>query len=285
MGNTRQLELLLLRLVPHALRDDFMTVGVLVLEPGGESSTPVGENRADRGPRFAELRMTRDWKRVKCFAPDLDVAIFEHLEREIRERLKDIHGREELTQLLGERFGTVFDVGPVKAMVASDPMAEMRVLERDYLAPMPGVAQAGERTRRMGRMGIVGRMQDAFAEAGVLEMMKRDLDMREFTGENDPFVVDFGFRVGSAVKMFHALALNLSREPAVTMAYRYSRIQSGMRGRGEEALMTAVISEEAMRARGEVASGVAMLRATEISVRDVGEMGEIAEEVRRETRS
>lgn len=134
-------------------------------------------------------------------------------------------------------------------------------------------------------MGIVGRMQDAFAEAGVLEMMKRDLDMREFTGENDPFVVDFGFRVGSAVKMFHALALNLSREPAVTMAYRYSRIQSGMRGRGEEALMTAVISEEAMRARGEVASGVAMLRATEISVRDVGEMGEIAEEVRRETRS
>ena len=69
------------------------------------------------------------------------------------------------------------------------------------------------------------------------------------------------------------------------MAYRYSRIQSGMRGRGEEALMTAVISEEAMRARGEGASGVAMLRATEISVRDVGEMGEIAEEVRRETRS
>ena len=90
-----------------------------------------------------------------------------------------------MTQLLGERFGTVFDVGPVKAMVASDPMAEMRVLERDYLAPMPGVAQAGERTRRMGRMGIVGRMQDAFAEAGVLEMMKRE-DVSRAGAEFEP---------------------------------------------------------------------------------------------------
>ena|SRR5271166_3683559 len=263
MADKRQFELLLLRLVPHALRDDFMTVGVVVLELGGE---------------FADFRITRDWKRVECFAPDLEVEIFEHLETAVREQLKEIRGRDELVQLLETRFGSVFDVGPVKAMVAADPAAEMRVLERDYLAPM----QAVERARRMGRLGIAGRMQDAFAEAGVLEMLQRDLDMREFTGENDPFRVDFGFRVGKSLKMFHALALNMSREPAVTLAYRYSKIQSGMRGRGEEALMTAIMNEDAVRSKGEVASGVAMLRANEIVVRDVGELGEIAEEVRRE---
>lgn len=267
MTEKRHFELLLVRLVPHSLRDDFMTVGVVVLEPGGE---------------FADLRIIRDWKRVECFAPDLEIAVFGDLEAALRERLKEIRGRGELMQLLESRFGAMFDVGPAKAMVAADPAAEMRLLERDYLSPMAVSTRADERARRMGRLGIVGRMQDAFAEAGLLEILSRDLDMREFTGENDPFRVDFGFRVGRSLKMFHALALNMSREPAVTLAYRYSRIQMGMRARGEQAVMTAIISEDAIRLKGEVASGVAMLRANEVVVRDVGQMGEIAEGVRRE---
>jgi hypothetical protein len=297
MAEKRQLELLLLRLVPHALRDDFMTVGVVVLEPAGESRRLPGESGAERGaeasapewtdhagPRaqFADLRITRDWKRVECFAPDFEIELFEHLEAVVREQLTEIRGRQELVQLLEARFGNVFEVGPAKAMVAQDPVAEMRVLERDYLAPMLSAAQPLERARRMGRLGIAGRMQDAFAAAGVLGMLQRDLEMKEFTGENDPFRVDFGFRVGKALKMFHALALNVSGEPAVTLAYRYSTIHSGMRARGDEALMTAIINEDAVRAKGEVASGLAMLRANEIVVRDVGEMVEIAEEVRRE---
>ena len=270
MAEKRQFELMLVRLVPHALRDDFMTVGVVVLEREEESAS-----------RFADFRVTRDWKRIACFAPDFEMEVFEHLEAAVRERVKSIRGRDELVQLLEEQFGNVFDVGPVKAMEARDPVAEMRVLERDYLAPM----QPAERAQRLGRMGIVGRMQEAFASAGVLEMMQRDLDMQEFTGENDPFRVDFGFRMGRSLRMFHALALNLSREPAVTLAYRYGRIRDGMRGRGEEALMTAIIHEGAMRARGEIATGIAMLRANEIAVRDVEEMGEIAEEVGRELRA
>jgi chorismate mutase len=263
MAEKRQFELLLLRLVPHALRDDFMTVGVVVLESGGE---------------FADVRFTRDWKRVECFAPDLELEIFEYLERAVRGGLKDIRRREDLLQLLEERFGTVFDVGPSKAMLASDPAAEMRVLERDYLAAMQPV----ERARRLGRLGIVSRMEEAFAGAGVIELLQRDIDMKEFTGESDPFQVDFGFRVGKTLKMFHGLALNLSREPAVTLAYRYSRIRAGMRERGEEALMTAVISAEARQSKGEVAWGIALLKGNEVAVRSVGEMAEIAEEVRRE---
>ncbi len=79
--------------------------------------------------------------------------------------------------------------------------------------------------------------------------------------------------------------MNLSREPAVTLAYRYSKIQEGMRKRDEEALLTAIINEDAIRGTGEIASGIGMLRANEIEVRGVGEMAEIAEEVRRELRA
>ena len=323
MGERRQFEVLLLRLVPHALRDDFMTVGVVVVEnsrqpsetshqpsavshqenldrrqpsaishqqdilvdgddhSGGGASTPTSQGEPRGGSRFADLRVTRDWRRVECFAPEFELETLELVEATVRERLGEIESRAQLLQLLEERFGTLFDVGPVKALVAEDPAAEMRILERDYLAPM----RPAERVRRLGRMGIVSRMQDAFAEAGVLEMLQRDLDMREFTGENDPFRVDFGFRVGKSLKMFQGLALNVSREPAVTLAYRYGRIREGMRGRGEQALMTAVVSEAAARAAGETGSGIAMLRANEVEVRGLEEMGEIAESVRREMRA
>ena len=290
MAEKRQLEILLLRLVPHALRDDFMTVGLVVLEDGHQPSA------VSRQDHFVEARFTRDWKRVACFAPDFEIEVLEQLEEVVRSAVAELGSagapatsasvgngvgrREMLLRLLDGRFGPMFDVGPVKALEAEDPAAEMRVLERDYLDPM----RPAEHARRLGRMGIVGRMQDAFAEAGVLGMLQRDLDMRAFTGEHDPFRVDFGFRVGTSLKMFQGLALNLSREPAVTLAYRYGRIQSEMRGRGEEALLTAIVSEEATRARGEVGSGIAMLRASKVEVRGVEEMGEIAERVRAEVR-
>jgi len=128
-------------------------------------------------------------------------------------------------------------------------------------------------------------MEEAFRSAGILGLLQRDIDMAEFTGKNDPFGVDFGYRVGNSLKMFHALALNLSREPAVTLAYRYARIQDGMRKGGQDAMLTAVISQDAMRRREEVASGIGMLRANEIAVRDIADIAEIADEVRRELRA
>jgi hypothetical protein len=304
MAGNRQFEILLLRLVPHVLRDDFMTVGVMVVENGGQGSAvshqenpfPVrsalggsfsGEavgirnEEKPRVERFADVRFTRDWKRVECFAPDFEVGMMELVEATVRAGLREVRGRDDLLRLLEGRFGSTFDVGPVKALVAVDPVAEMKLLTRDYLDPMRPAEH--ERGRHMGRIAIVGEMRDAFAEAGVLELMQRDLEMKEFTGENDPFRVDFGFRVGKSLKMFQGLALNLSREPAVTLAYRYGRIREGMRARGEEALMTAIVSEEAMReSRREVASGVAMLRVSEVEVRGLGDMSEIAEGIRRE---
>ena len=259
MAEKRQLELMLLRIVPHPLREDSMTVGLVVVEPEGE---------------FAEVRFTRDWRRLECFAPDLDMEWFAKVEGEIREGLKSVRTREGLLQMT-EAFGSMFEVGRTKGLLAADPTKEMGVLEQIYLAPAPAM----ERARGTGRMRIVAQMESAFTEAGVIGLLQRDLPMTEFTGEFDPFTVDFGFRVGTKVKMFHGLALSLSREPAIMLAHRYERIQSGMKARGDEPLLTAVISEFAAR-REDAAPAIAMLREREITVRDVGEMAAIAEEVR-----
>jgi hypothetical protein len=268
----RQLELYLLRFLPHALRDDFVTVGVLLLESDGG---------------FAEVRFTRDWRMLQCVAPDVELEWFGMVESEIRGKLGELRRREDLMQLVSERFGTMLDVAPTKAVLTDDPAKEMEVLTGMYLVPM----KRGERVQqRTGRVAIVSTMKEAFAKAGVLELMQRDLDVVKYTGQGDPFRIDFGYRVGSAVKMFHAVSVTANVDQVLALAYRYSRVEAGMRQEQLQASLTAVVDirlvEQEMALQDEKTRfAIGMLEANSVRVRTVGEMAEIADEVRREMRA
>jgi chorismate mutase len=267
MAEKRQLELYLLRFLPHALRDDFVTVGLLLLESDGG---------------FAEVRFTRDWRMLQCVAPDVELEWFAMVESEIRGRLGSLRRRDDLMQLVNERFGTTIDVAPVKAVLTEDPAKEMEVLTSMYLAPM----ERGERVQqRTGRVAIVNTMKEAFTEAGVLELMQRDLDVVKYTGQGDPFRIDFGYRVGSAVKMFHAVSVAANVDQALALAYRYSRVEAGMRQEQLQASLTAVVDEGMALQEEKTRFAIGMLEQTSVRVRTVGEMAEIAGEVRRELRA
>ncbi len=267
MAERRQLELHLLRFLPHALRDDFVTVGLLLLESDGG---------------FAEVRFTRDWKMLQCVAPDVELEWFEMVEREIRGKLESLRRREDLMQLMNERFGTMIDVAPAKAVLTEDPAKEMEVLTSMYLVPMGGGDRAQQRT---GRVAIVSTMKEAFTNAGVLELMQRDLDVVKYTGQGDPFRIDFGYRVGSAVKMFHAVSVAANVDQALALAYRYSRVDAGMRQEQLQASLTAVVDQEMALREEKTRFAIGMLEQNSVRVRTVGEMAEIAGEVRRELRA
>ena len=267
MAEKRQLELYLLRFLPHALRDDFVTVGVLLLESDGG---------------FADVRLTRDWKMLQCVAPDVELEWFGMVESEIRRRLGSLRRRDDLMQLVSERFGTMIDVAPTKAVLTEDPAEEMEVLTAMYLVP----AERGERVQqRTGRGAIVNTMKEAFTNAGVLELMQRDLDVVQYTGLGDPFRIDFGYRVGSAVKMFHAVSVAANVDQALALAYRYSRVEAGMRQEQLQASLTAVVDEGMALLEERTRFAVGMLEQNSVRVRTVGEMAEIAGEVRRELRA
>jgi hypothetical protein len=282
MAEKRQLELYLLRFLPHVLRDDFVTVGLLLLE-------------SDAG--FAEVRFTRDWRMLQCVAPDVELEWFQMVENEIRGSLGGLRRREDLMQLMSERFGTIIDVAPPKAVLTEDPAKEMEVLTSMYLVPM----ERGERTQqRTGRVAIVSTMKEAFTDAGVLELMQRDLDVVKYTGQGDPFRIDFGYRVGSAVKMFHAVSLHPIKpktglmgapvvaanvDQALALAYRYSRVEAGMRQEQLQASLTAVVDEGMVLQEEKTRFAIEMLEHGLVRVRTVEEMGEIASEVRRELRA
>jgi chorismate mutase len=267
MGEKRQLELYLLRFLPHALRDDFVTVGLLLLESDGG---------------FAELRFTHDWRMLQCVAPDLELELFDLVESEIRGRLGSLRRREDLLQLMNERFGTMIDVAPAKAVLTEDPAKEMEVLSSMYLVPI----ERGERAQqRTGRAAIVEKMREAFANAGVLELMKRNLDVDKYTGMGDPSRIDFGYRVGNDVRMFHAVSVATNADQALALAYRYSRIEVGMRREQMQASLTAVLDREITVQEETARFAIGMLEQNSVRVRTVEEMAEIAGEVRRELRA
>jgi chorismate mutase len=267
MAEKRQLELYLLRFLPHVLRDDFVTVGVLLLESDGG---------------FAEVRVTRDWKMLQCVAPEVELEWFEMVENEIRGRLGSLRRREDLMQMMNERFGTMIDVAPAKAVLTEDPAKEMEVLTSMYLVPM----ERGERTQqRTGRVAIVSTMREAFIEAGVLELIQRDLDVVKYTGQGDPFRIDFGYRVGSAVKMFHAVSVAANVDQALALAYRYSRVDAGMRQEQLQASLTAVVDEGMALQEEKTRFAIGILEQNSVRVRAVGEVAEIAGEVRGELRA
>jgi len=282
MAEKRQLELYLLRFLPHALRDDFVTVGLLLLESDGG---------------FAEVRFTRDWRMLQCVAPDVELEWFRMVESELRSNLGSLRRREELVQLINERFGTMIDVAPAKAVLTEDPEKEMEVLTSMYLDPMA----RGERVQpRSGRLAIVKAMQEAFTYAGVLELMQKDLDVVKYTGAGDPFRIDFGYRVGSGVKMFHAVSLHPIKpkpglmgapvvaanvDQALALAYRYSRIGAGMRQEQLRASLTAVVEEGVALQDERTRFAIGMLEQNSVRVRAVGEMDLVAGEVRLELRA
>ncbi len=268
MAGKRQLELYLLRFLPHTLRDDFVTVGLLLLE-------------SDAG--FAEVRFTRDWRMLQCVAPDVDFEWFQMVEGEIRTRLGSLRQRDDLIQLVNERFGTQIDVAPVKAVLTEDPAKEMEVLEEIYLAPRrAGLPAPHERT---GRAAIVSIMKEAFTEAGVLDLIQRDLDVVKYTGQGDPFRIDFGYRMGSAVKMFHAVSVSANVDLALALAYRFSRIEAGMQQEHLQASLTAVLDQGIVMQQERTRFAIATLEQNSVRVRTVEEMAEVAGEVRRELRA
>ena len=143
MAAKRQLELYLLRFLPHALRDDFVTVGVVLLESDGG---------------FADVRFTHDWKMLQCLAPDVDLDWYGMVENEIRSRLGSLFRREELMELLNGKFGTMLEVGPTKAVLTENPAQEMEVLASMYLAPLEGKLKPAVRVDTAMVLPLVGRI-------------------------------------------------------------------------------------------------------------------------------
>ena len=135
----RECEFQLLRYVPDAVRNEYVHIGVILREQGN--------------PR-AEVRFTRDWRRVRCLDSDADTALLEAMESELRRRLAEEPGGR-LMQILEESLSLNVQMTEPKAYLAESLPAGMEELMRVYVEPPPR-----ERSPRLsGRAAIQSRMR------------------------------------------------------------------------------------------------------------------------------
>jgi hypothetical protein len=304
MTERRQCEFFLLRYVPDAVKDEFVNLGVVLLEsaaPTGAKSESVETSAGGRsGLAFADVRFTRDWRRVRCLDPDVDVEMLEALEREIRERLaEDAASREWLLGKMQDSFSNCIRLTPAKAVLAESPQAELESLAALYL-------ERSRRTARSagGRQVVFAAMREQFERQGVWRFMRKNIAAAEYTHRGDPLKIDCAYGVpskpkiglagvpapqrngnGARVRLFHAVSLLAEVNAAKLLAFSFPQVRAGIRRAEEaEAHLTAVVEDDLDRRDDAIAFALATLEAQEIAVASVAQMPALAERARVELR-
>src|SRR6202050_4002499 len=222
-GNPRrECEFQLLRYVPDAVRNEYVHIGVILREQGSAA---------------AEVRFTRDWRRVRCLDPDADTALLEGMESELRRRLELEHGGG-LMRILEESLSLNVQIDAPKGYLAESMPAGMEELMRLYVEPPP----RARATKISGRAGIHARMRSEFERAGVWELMRKRIAASEYTRPGDPLRIDAGYRPNGVIRMFHAVSFDPGLVMAKVLAFSAAGLRAGVeRVEKAELELTAVI--------------------------------------------
>jgi len=267
MQNSRQVEFFLLRYVPHAVRQEFVNIGVLMVEGGAN------------GAVFADVRFAKDWRRVRCLDPQADVDVIEALLLEIRAEVGEIRDRTTLLKRMEDSFSNVIQLSAPMAVVTSMPAIEIETMASMFVDEAKGAS-----TRVLtGRGRILGAMREAFELAGVAKFLNPVPAALYIKG--DPFKFDFGYNTGTEMRLFHAVSLKAGVETAVTLAARYPKIAPVMaKVTGATPGLTAVIDDDLDRGQDAVQFALSMMEEERIRIAVAAEMPMIAEVARRELR-
>jgi hypothetical protein len=270
MAELRKLEYFLLRYVPNAVREEFVNIGLVMTEAGGD------------GGGFAGVHFTKDWRRAMCLDPSIDVEMLEALGRDVQQRLKDAQSRALLLHEMMESYSNTVQLSSMQNCMAVDPEKELRELAVT-LVEAPKIELREKSTRMVGRKWIHTEMSERFRTAGVWNFLQKDLPASPYTNAADDFTFDFAYSFGGEVKLFHAVSLVEKMKDAELFAFRIAKIGPKMASmRKETPIFTAVVEDSFDDVDTDVISVLAMMKAEEIRVAGLREMDEIAERARLE---
>ena len=236
----------------------------------------------------AEVRFTRDWRRVRCLDPDADTAVLEAMESELRRRFtEEPEGR--LRHLLEESLSLNVQMTAPKGYLAESLPAGVEELMRLYVEP-----PKRERFSRMrGRAGIQAVMRGEFERVGVWDLLRKQIPAADYTRPGDPLRIDAGYRPNGVIRMFQAVSLEPGVEMAKVLAFSSAGLRAGVE-RVEKAKLelTAIIEPAAgIGATDEEPERLAMYRfgvetmeEHQIRVLTTSDMGRVADTARRELR-
>jgi hypothetical protein len=271
MADRRQLEFFLLRYVPNVAREEFVNIGLVMTESGGD------------GGGFAGVHFTADWRRARCLDPSIDVEMLEALGREMERRLQDVAQRALLLHEMMESFSNSLQLSPIRQCIADNPAEELRDLAQK-LVEMPTMWNPGnESAAQTGRKWIRAGMSQAFRAAGVWDFLIKDLAASTYTNPADDFVFDFAYPMGDELKIFHAVSLASIGAATRMFPLRVAKIAPRMKEtKRVSPRFTAVVEDKFDEEDKAVKSVMAFMEDERIRVARLNEMAGIAEVARRE---
>jgi len=271
MADKRQLEFFLLRYVPNVAREEFVNIGVVMTESGGD------------GGGFAGLHFTADWRRARCLDPNIDVEMLEALGREMERRLKDVQQRALLLHEMMDSYSNTLQLSPIQRCVAENPAEELKDLARK-LVEMPTMWSPPKETRarKVGRRWIHAGMSEAFIAAGVWEFLVKDFAASTYTNPADDFVIDFAYPIGDELKIFHAVSLAAMGTKTRMFPLRVAKIAPRMKEKMVLPRFTAVVEDKFDEEDKAVKQVLAFMEDEKIRVARLKEMPMIAEVARQE---
>ena len=271
----RSCEFRLLRYVPDAIRNEYVHIGVILREQGSREA--------------AEVRLTHDWRRVRCLDPYADTELLEAMETELRKRF----GAEpdgNLMRLLSESLSLSVQMTEPKAYLAESIPAAVEELMRLYVEP-----PARERIPRLsGRAAIQSRMRIEFERVGVWDLLRKRIAAADYTRLGDPLRIDVGYRPNGVIRMFHAVSLEPGAEMAKVLAFSAKGLRDGIQ-RVEKAdlELTAIIepasklgaTDEEPERLAMYRFGVETMEEHNIRVLTTSDMSRVADTAKRELRA
>ena len=264
MNEREQCEFFLLRYVPDAVKNEFVNIGLVLLPPAGR----------------AEVRFTRDWSRVKCLDPQVDLDVLESIEHDLRYELSKTGGdRELILRRIQDSFSNTLQPSDFKACLAESAATEADMLARLYLERSP----RRQPRELSARQAVFTGMRQAFESAGVWGLMNKGIQAENYTRRGDPLKIDCGYSPNGSVKMFHALALASDPNSAKLLAFTFPSMAEGIRRQdGKRAELTAVVEDDLERNEESVSFAFDTLAQQEITVAPLAQMAAIAREAARE---
>jgi hypothetical protein len=268
----RACEFRLLRYVPDVVRNEYVHIGVILREQGSQEP--------------AEIRFTRDWRRVRCLDPQVDTGLLEGMESELRRRFQaEPDGN--LMRLLSESLSLSVQMTEPKAYLAESLPAGVEELMRLYVE-LPPRARV---PRLSGRAAIQAKMRSEFERTGVWDLLRKRIAASDYTRPGDPLRIDVGYRPNGIIKMFHAVSLEPGVEMAKVLAFSAPGLRAGVERVEKVALeLTAVIepaaklgaSEEEPERLAMYRFGVETMEENHIRVLTTSDIGRVADTARRE---
>jgi DUF3037 family protein len=229
------------RYQPNLLRDEWVNIGVLLLDP---SSGRVRQRWLEEPADFARLRRMH---------PAADEELLLRLPAEFD---RQFAGREMDAAAILEKFdqtlSNAVQLSPRRGLLARDAGAELERVFREQVEPMREARRGLLEIRT--RSDLRAQAADYFRSEKILRLMERGVRVAEFTYPGDPMRIDFSYRRNGTRGFVHSVPLGRDPGQAKLLAFTADAI----RERVEHAEFLAVTEREPARgnARDQFVAGV-----------------------------